>query len=327
MAFNPDQFVGLPVAELEEYLRIANQAEVQKDWANRVEWREPFKFAGGMTDDPTLLQPLYIFPEDIGEDLPENHPPISVPNVDLIKYIGGGQFGWVYAGRVRSTGLVVAVKVLRDDRGSDTPRSAANEAMNAAKLHHRNIMRVFDLRPVGSCWIILMELVKGQRLSDVGVDTTNLKPLLGALSDAVRFMGASNIIHRDIKPQNIVMRQADSSPVIVDLGISVDLTVFDPPSTVIAGTPLYMPPEALVGTIDTAFDPYSLGVTAAEVATGRLPVPPGTFQDLFRHKQGGQFRQEIMGTLSAVNKPIAEWVSALLDNSSEQRLSALHAGI
>lgn len=327
MSFNPDQFVGLSVAEFEVYLERVDQTNLATEWASRVDWREPRRFAGATFDDPTSIQSWRLFPKDIGQDLPENHPPILIPNVDLIRYIGGGQFGWVYAGKVRSTGLVVAVKVLRNDPGCDTPRMAANEAINGAKLNHRNIMRVFDLRPVGDYWIILMELVKGDRLSDASLGAVSLKPLLSALSDAVRCMGASKIIHRDLKPDNIVLRQTDGSPVIVDLGISVDLEVFDPASAVIAGTPLFMPPEAIDGVIDIGFDPYSLGVTATMVVTGVAPRLPGSIHDLFGHKRSGRFRQEIVSILGGVDRSIAEWITALVDNHGAQRLAALHAGI
>jgi serine/threonine-protein kinase len=140
-------------------------------------------------------------------------------------------------------------------------------------------------------------------------------------------MGASNIVHRDLKPHNIVIRRADGSPVIVDLGISVDLELLDPGSTVIAGTPLFMPPESFDGAIDGAFDPYSLGVTATVAMTGEYPRLSGNIGDLIRHKRSGRFREEIVGMLGGIERSIAEWITALIEDRGAQRLAALHAGI
>lgn len=111
--FQPDAFVGRAVDDLEAYLRQVDQQALIAEWRGKVDWRESPKAHGGKMDDPAEVASRFLFPDDLGTDLPANHPPISVPNVDIIKYLGGGQFGWVYAAKVRTTGLVVALKVLR----------------------------------------------------------------------------------------------------------------------------------------------------------------------------------------------------------------------
>ncbi len=148
-AFDPEVFVGKAAAELEAFLQGVDQDALASEWRDRVEWRQRPRVGGGMLDDPTRLQSRHLFPDDIGFDLPAEHPPVAVPNLDILRYLGGGTFGGVYVARVRTTGLIVALKVLRTDRGDDTPRSAANEALMGAKLKHRNIVRVFDVRPIG----------------------------------------------------------------------------------------------------------------------------------------------------------------------------------
>ncbi len=312
--------------DLEAFLQKVDQESLASEWRGKVDWRERPKFMGGILDDPIALPSRYLFPDDIGTDLPKDHPPVSVPNVDILRYLGGGQFGWVYAAKVRTTGLVVALKVLRNDRGTDAPRTAANEAIMGAKLKHRNIMGVFDLRPIGRYWIILMELVLGDSLSSTTVQSDETRRVFGALSDAVHHMGQAKVVHRDLKPDNIVIRRTDRSPVIVDLGLSVDMNVFDPKDAGIAGTPLFMPPEAIDGVITNAFDAYSLGVTAATVVTGKHPQLPGGFRGPFGHKKSGLFRERLIAMLRETEQPVANWIGRMIEDDLPARLAALDDG-
>lgn len=329
--FSPDAFVGRAAVELEAFFDKVDQDSLVLEWHGRVEWREQIKVqGGGGIDYPTEIPSWWwfpdVFPDHIGTDLPEDHPPISVPNVDILKYLGGGQFGWVYAAKVRTTGHVVALKILRNDRGSDTPRTAANEAIMGAKLKHRNIMGVFDLRPIGRYWIILMELVAGKNLTHAQIQSHEIEHILGSLSDAVYHMGQAKVVHRDLKPSNVVLRRTDRSPVIVDLGLSVDLNVIDPKDAGFAGTPLYMPPEAFEGLITTAFDSYSLGVTAAQVLTGESPIFPGRLNELYECKRSGSFREALVKMLQGTEEPIANWIGRMTENDLAARLAALDEG-
>lgn len=187
-------------------------------------------------------------------------------------------------------------------------------------------MGVFDLRPVGQYWIILMELVKGDSLSATPIRDDEVKRLFGSLADAVSHMVQANVVHRDLKPDNIVVRRSDRSPVIVDLGLSVDTTVFDPKAAGFAGSPVFMPPEATDGVITNAFDAYSLGVTAAKVLTGNYPSLPGGIGELFGHKKSGRFREELLAMLRGTDEAVARWIGGLTDDDLKARLAALEDG-
>ncbi len=282
-------------------------------------------------DEPWEVSTQRLTHERNDTQLPADHPQILVPNVDIKEYIGGGQFGWVYAGLVRTTGLVIAVKVLRNECFESTSlvaRRAANEAIIGAKLAHRNIMGIFDLRPVGRFWIILMELVQGKSLAQSDISSDKMRSYFGQLADALYLMVNNRIVHRDIKPDNIVLRKIDESPVVVDLGLAVDLSLLDPAEAGIAGTPYFMPPEALNGEISSAFDAYSLGVTAAFtiVKDDYFFSFPGGMAELFRAKASGEFSDRVKDALNNTDSELRNWILNLLSMDTETRLRALQEG-
>lgn len=261
-----------------------------------------------------------------GADLPPNHEPISVPNVDLEEYLGGGSFGCVYSGRVRSTGLVVAVKILRTDIVKTTDegaQGAVREAMIGARLNHRNIMAVFDVRPVGNFWIVLMEFVQGSRLRFLKFEDDHKMRVFGQLADAVKWMGSKHIVHRDIKPDNIVVRRADGSPVIVDLGMAVDLAISAPEEFGVSGTPLFMPPEGFDGKVTLSFDAYSLGMTAFEVLVAGLRLGNWDLQGIIAAKKSGEFEREISSHLQGKNQELRLWILDLISADLDKRRLAL----
>src|ERR1044071_3356016 len=163
--FKPSEFAGRRLQELEDFLQQADADAIRREWEKKVEGHTPPQTRGAAMDKLWEASTQLLTHERNDTQLPADHPQSLVPNVDIKEYIGGGQFGWVYAGLVRTTGLVIAVKVLRNECFESTSlvaRRAANEAIIGAKLAHRNIMGIFDLRPVGRFWIILMELVQGK---------------------------------------------------------------------------------------------------------------------------------------------------------------------
>jgi serine/threonine protein kinase len=321
--FDPSSFVGQDLEELVAFLQVVDQASLAVQWRRKIEWLISPKVKGGKLNDPVALPNHILFPDDMRTDIPENHPPISIPSIEIMKYLGGGQSGWVYAGKVKATGLLVAVKILRNDSGRDLAGFAANEAAIGSRLKHRNIMGVYDLRSVGNYWIILMELVAGQNLAALAKEIREIKRVYGLLCDALLHMGQVNIVHRDIKPENIILRRNDLSPVIVDFGLSVDIRICDLAQIKIAGSPLFMPPEAFDGIITTAFDAYSLGVTAAIAISGRGSELPSGFNQVFRQKRSGTFQKALLAMLEGMDSEISDWIIQL----TETELDARHAGL
>ncbi len=254
-------------------------------------------------------------------DLAHDHPDIEVPGVVLETYLGGGGQGWVYAARVRSTGAVVAVKVLRADYLA-AKGYAAREALLCSRVHHPNILRVFHTQSAGPFWVVLMELIQGEELHSHRHNPDDLKPALAQIADALCQLKNHSIVHCDIKPSNILLRRRDKSPVLVDFGIAVDLGE-EAERTSLSGTPYFMAPEAIEsGQPSNAWDAYSLGVTAAFVLGVRHTYD--TFEAIRETKRSGSFHR----TLSAGIQQIADdqardYMLALINDDPDVRLAAL----
>ncbi len=206
--------------------------------------------------------------------------------------IGSGGMGAIYAARRIHIGDTVAVKVLRPEVVHDTQSRERfqREARAAAKLHHPNAVVVHDFGqdPDGTTYIV-MELLEGRSLRQVLSDEHSIEPAraVGIVKQACAGIEAAHrlgIIHRDIKPDNIILLDShDGIPhvKILDFGIAklLDRTdeerETDPTLTqvgTVIGTPNYMSPEQCQGeTLDARSDVYSLGVVMYEMLTGVQP--------------------------------------------------------
>lgn len=255
--------------------------------------------------------------------LPQDHPEIDLPGVDLETYLGGGSQGLVYAGKVRATGKIVAVKVLRAEYVA-SQRWAAREARICGRFRHPNILRVFQAEPAGAYWVVLMELVQGQDLGTLHLPPAVARHCFAQLADALCSLARRGIVHRDIKPGNILIRQQDNSPVVVDFGLAVDLAAPDAEASRVSGTPLYMAPEAFASGIpEPSWDAYSLGVCAAFVLVGE-GERCGSLSTLLEAKRSGEFDRTIQHSLEKIDDAdLRQWVLALLDRDPVRRLNAL----
>jgi serine/threonine protein kinase len=204
----------------------------------------------------------------------------TVGNYTLGPLLGRGGAGEVYAGEHRVFGDAIAIKLLRTELADDEATASAfiAEAINARGLDHPNIVRVLDAGrdpETGRCYLV-MHRVQGETLSkqlarDGRLGEPEVRRLGAAIADGLAAAHASGIVHRDIKPGNVMVHAGQ--PTIVDFGIAKSLG--RAPATVTErriGTPAYMAPEQLAeGLISPAVDVWALGVVLFEAATGRLP--------------------------------------------------------
>jgi serine/threonine protein kinase len=213
----------------------------------------------------------------------------TVGPYDLERLLGQGGFAWVFRGH-ELDGTPVAVKVLMPRYAGDPQfeRRFRNEAETAAQLQHPNIIRIRFVARSGSYVYFGMDLCADSlaaRLQREGpLPEADIVRITGDVAQGLRFAHARGVIHRDLKPDNILFH-ADGSAVISDFGIARALSGYVASTGVdmTIGTPQYLSPEQAQGRpLDARVDFYSLGVTLFKAAMGEVPFASSDWFELAR---------------------------------------------
>ena len=212
----------------------------------------------------------------------------DVPGYEFIRELGRGGMAVVYLATQRSLKRPVALKLLdRNVPGySELAQRFINEAHTLAGLRHRNIVTVYDVVESAQGDFISMEYLEDGSLADrlaVGLSVQQSLSILAQLGSALDAAHARGIVHRDIKPDNVLFRDLET-PVLTDFGIA---RLIDPEAQrmtqagLAVGTPSYMSPEQISGDpIDGRADQYSLGAMWFQMLTGELPYKADNTSDL-----------------------------------------------
>ena len=244
--------------------------------------------------------------------------------------LGAGGMGMVYKANDTELGETVAIKTLKPDmiaRDSSALDRFKSEIRLARKISHRNVVRTHDLGESGGLYYITMEYVEGKSLKELvrsrgRLPVAAVLPIAKQLTRALEAAHEQGVIHRDIKPQNMVV-QADGVLKVMDFGIARLATqTRDQGHTqagMVVGTPEYMAPEQLLGDeLDVRADLYATGVVLYECLTGRMPVEADTPITLIT-----KILEEVPPTPRAVQEdvPVAlsDLVMRLLAKEREQR--------
>jgi len=197
----------------------------------------------------------------------------------ILELIGGGGMSNVYLAHDMILNRDVAIKILRYDFSNEDElhRRFQREALSATSLTHPNIVSVYDVGDDGDLHYIVMEYVQGKTLKQYIQEFAPISParsvhIMKQLTSAIANAHENHIIHRDIKPQNILM-DAEGNVKITDFGIAMTLsaTSFTQTNSVL-GTVHYLSPEqARGGTATNKSDIYALGIVLYELLTGELP--------------------------------------------------------
>ena len=249
--------------------------------------------------------------------------------------IGRGSMGAVYLGHDPQIGRLVAIKTMalgREFEGSELADARARffrEAEMAGRLQHRDIVTIFDASEDQGLAFIAMEYVKGHdllrhtlpgRLLPVPV----VLRTLARVADALAHAHAQGVVHRDVKPANVMIDPASDSVKVTDFGIARITDACRTRTGLVLGTPSFMSPEQMAGRdLDGRSDLYSLGVMLFQLLTGALPHRSESMAQLM-HQIANDSAPDVRTLRPELPEALANVVALALEKRPEVRYGDGH---
>lgn len=217
-----------------------------------------------------------------------------VPAYQVVRELGRGGMGVVFLVRDVLLHRLLAIKVLRDELSScpEQRERFRREARMTARLCDRGIVAVHGFGEESDLAYIVMEYVRGEPLSRQLLRDGQTHPLpaeearriLIALAETLDHAHSRGVVHRDLKPDNVILEHGTGRPILTDFGVAFSMSA-DPIRSESArafGTPQFMSPEQALGELDLdgRSDVYSLGVLGFLMLTGKLPFSATHFREL-----------------------------------------------
>ena len=252
------------------------------------------------------------------------------------KTLGGGGFGTTYLATEQPSGKLVAIKTLNTtQQGKANFTSLQNkfvqEAFRLAKCRHPHIVSVYTVFPEDELWHLVMEYVEGDNLADYLEDKGIFREaeglrIIGEIGEALGYLHQEGLLHRDIKPQNIMLRRDNLSAVLIDFGLAREFSTGYTQSLTSDRTERFAPIEQYEkrGKFGAYTDIHALAATLYHLLTDRLPPPADVRKELnLAVPPPQQYNSQICDRvnnailkgmeLEAKNRPqsVAEWLSLL----------------
>ncbi len=281
------------VSSSADHTQVADQTELST--SRGKEWSKPYTTSDARAYESVSLKTGVI----LGS------------RYEILETLGEGGMGAVFKARDREVDRIVALKVIRPElAGSeDILKRFRQELVLTRKITHRNVVRIFDLGIADGLRFISMEYIDGRELAHLLHEKGKLPPKEAAqimlqVAKGLAVAHGEDVIHRDLKPQNIMVDRAGRAAVM-DFGIahSIEAAVMESGGVEslssssesltlvgsLLGTPRYMSPEqARAGPIDHRSDLFTFGLIFYELLTGSVPVKKGLLADLLRDRSEQQ---------------------------------------
>ena len=240
----------------------------------------------------------------------------------VLDKIGEGGMAVVYRAYQESLGRYAAIKVLRAELARDEEFVARfrREALAVAQLNHPNILHVYDAGVANGVYFMAMGFVDGGSLKDLiaqgPVEPAYAASIGAQLADALDYAHKQGIVHRDVKPSNVLMTR-DGRPMLTDFGIAKALyeSAALTRTGISIGTPEYMAPEQIQGQpVDGRTDIYALGIVLYEMVTGWAPFStPTPVATLYKQVN------EPPPPLHQVNVNVPDWLEGVVGKALAKR--------
>jgi serine/threonine-protein kinase len=262
----------------------------------------------------------------------------------LLKKLGHGAMSAVFVAYQKTLKRQIAVKVL--PKSLLTEKTAAffqQEAESAAILAHPHIIPVYEVGETDEFLFFTMQLVQGNELSYyIRRTSKNIVPskrfmplqtvikLMLKILDALAYAHDNDIVHRDIKPDNVMIEKRSKRPLITDFGVARVSRTKSKSDRLLLGTPMYIAPEQILsGTVDGRADMYSAAVMMLEMLTIQLPYPPyRTAMDLLKMKlalKDRLFQKRPSQVHPMANRTLDDILFKALAFDREQRYASCYA--
>jgi len=274
----------------------------------------------GMEDSPTLLVP---------------EPSLSRPTLgryEIEREIGRGAMGVVYLGKDPKISRTVAIKTLSYQsfdgaRVAELKARFFREAEAAGRLSHPAIVTVYDVGEEADLAYIAMDYAPGRALSDFGkpgrlLPLPKVLDIVARVAEALAYAHSHGIVHRDIKPGNLIYNPDTGAVKVTDFGIACIIDDSRTRTGSVMGSPLYMSPEQLRGQkVTGASDIYSLGVTLYRLVTGETPYQGDTLASLTYQILNGKPRS-VRQFNAQVPTGVVRLISRAIQREPEKRFAS-----
>ena len=261
---------------------------------------------------------------------------ILAERYELIRLLGRGGMGAVYQAHDRELDRQVALKVIRGDMAANPEilRRFKQELILARQITHKNVIRIFDLGQADGIKFITMEYIEGEDLQSLLKQKKKLEPaeaakIIAQVCCALEVAHAEGVIHRDLKPQNIMLDKT-GRVYVMDFGIARStLTSSMTQTGALIGTPDYMSPEQAKGqTVDARSDLFAVGIIFYEILSGQSPYIADTTMGKLWKRTSEPARP--LGELEkTIPQPLSEIVKKCLEIDPQKRFASatelLHA--